>query len=188
MPSPSFSPRLLVAALTAAFCGASFAQTLHAPGDTLVAQAGAVQNWNLPAGPLDDTLARMARQGAKILTADPALLRGKTAPAVRGSFAVEEAVQRALAGSGLALVRLGNDTLTVRPAAPTPTAAPAAAPVAASGTAERSLAAVTVEGSRDPNQLYQPFAGGQVAKGARLGALGNTALLDAPFAISGYTE
>ena len=188
MSSPSFRPRLLVAALTAALGSASFAQTLHAPRDTLVAQAGAVQNWDLPAGPLDDTLARMARQGGKILTADPALLRGKTAPAVRGSFAVEDAVQRALAGSGLALVRLGNDTLTVRPAAPTPTAAPAAAPVAASGTAERSLAAVTVEGSRDPNQLYQPFAGGQVAKGARLGALGNTALLDAPFAISGYTE
>lgn len=186
MSSPSFRPRLLVAALTAAFCGASFAQTLHAPGDTLVAQAGTVQNWDLPAGPLDDTLARMARQGGKILTADPALLRGKTAPAVRGSFAVEEAVQRALAGSGLALVRLGNDTLTVRPVAPP---APAPAPAAqAPAAAERSLAAVTVEGSRDPNQLYQPFADGQVAKGARLGALGNTALLDAPFAISGYTE
>lgn len=183
MPSPSFRPRLLVAALTAALSSASFAQTLPAPGVTLVAQASAVQNWDLPAGPLDDTLARIARQSGKILTADPALLRGKTAPAVRGAFAVEEAAQRALAGSGLVLARIGDNTLTVRPAAPT--AAPAAAAAAA---AERSLAAVTVEGSRDPNQLYQPFPGGQVAKGARLGALGNTALLDAPFAISGYTE
>jgi len=111
MPTPAFRPRLLVAALTAAFCGASLAQTLPAPGDTLVAQAGAVQNWDLAAGPLDDTLARIARQGGRILTADPALLRGKTAPSVRGSFAVEEAAQRALAGSGLALVRLGSDTL-----------------------------------------------------------------------------
>lgn len=180
MPRPVFHPRLLVAALAAALGSTSSAQTPSAQAPQ-VAQAGAVQNWDLPAGGLDETLARIARQGSKILTADPALLRGKTAPAVRGSFSAEEAAQQALAGSGLALVRLGSDTLTVRLA---PTAAPAAVP----GAAERSMATVTVEGSRDPNQVYQPFAGGQVAKGARLGALGNTALLDAPFAISGYTE
>lgn len=55
-------------------------------------------------------------------------------------------------------------------------------------TTTHSLPEVTIAGSRDPGMLYKPFAGGQVAKGARLGALGNTELLDSPFAISGYTE
>lgn len=191
MPSPSLRPRLLVAALAAALGSPGFAQPPAAAEGRLLAQAGAVHNWDIPAGALDDTLARIARQSAMIVTADPALVRGKTAPAVRGRFAADEAAQRALAGTGLALARIGQDTWTVRaagPAAASPVAAPAAAPAAAAATAERSLSTLTVEGSRDPNQLYQPFAGGQVAKGARLGALGNTALLDAPFAISGYTE
>ncbi|RYF23570.1 MAG: TonB-dependent receptor [Comamonadaceae bacterium] len=187
MANPFLRPRLLAAALTTALANASIAQTA-APDDATRANAQAAQaaqQWDLPAGPLDDTLARIARQGAGVLSADPALLRGKAAPAVRGTFGTQEAAQRALAGSGLVLRRLGGNALTVLPAsqpadaAPAPTASPAA---------ERSLGTVTVEGSRDPNMLYQPFAGGHIAKGARLGALGNTALLDSPFAISGYTE
>ncbi|MDR6215908.1 TonB-dependent receptor [Paracidovorax wautersii] len=191
MPHTTLRPRLLGAALAAALGSASFAQTATtattaAPSEgTRASPAQAAQHWDLPAGPLGDTLARIARQSGGVLSADPALLRGKTAPAVRGSFGSEEAAQRALAGSGLELRRLGGNALTVLPASAP--AGPAPAP-AGSSAAERSLGTVTVEGSRDPNLLYQPFAGGQVAKGARLGALGNTALLDSPFAISGYTE
>ncbi len=33
-----------------------------------------------------------------------------------------------------------------------------------------------------------PYAGGQVATGARLGALGNRSIFDAPFSVSGFTD
>lgn len=185
MPRSSFRPRLLVAAVCTLLGSASHAQTAATAEDTLLAQASAMQNWDLPASDLAESLARMARQSGKTITADPALVQGKAAPAVRGSFTVEDAAQRALVGSGLVLVRIGGDTLTVRPAPPAVaqvTAQPATTPT------ERALSEVRVEGSRDPNLLYKPFAGGQVAKGTQLGALGNTALIDSPFSASGYTE
>lgn len=39
-----------------------------------------------------------------------------------------------------------------------------------------------------PDELPQPYAGGQVARGGRLGVLGNTDLMKAPFSISSYTS
>jgi iron complex outermembrane receptor protein len=39
-----------------------------------------------------------------------------------------------------------------------------------------------------PDELPQPYAGGQVARGGRLGVLGNMDLMKAPFSISSYTS
>src|SRR5688500_7372017 len=39
-----------------------------------------------------------------------------------------------------------------------------------------------------PDALPQPYAGGQVARGGRLGVLGNTDIMKAPFSISSYTS
>lgn len=39
-----------------------------------------------------------------------------------------------------------------------------------------------------PGELPQPYAGGQVARGGRLGVLGNMDLMKAPFSISSYTS
>jgi len=74
--------------------------------------------WDLPAGALDDTLSRIARQGQRRLSADPALLQGRRAPAVQGRFSVDQAAQRALTGSGLALASTPSGTLTVMAQAP----------------------------------------------------------------------
>ncbi|MDF2569066.1 MAG: fcuA 2 [Sporomusa sp.] len=54
---------------------------------------------------------------------------------------------------------------------------------------EFSLKGIEVTANRDRKQeaLPSPYAGGQVAKGARLGLLGNVDLIDAPFNITSYT-
>ena len=53
---------------------------------------------------------------------------------------------------------------------------------------ERTLPTVKVSASADqPSDLPAPYAGGQVAKGARLGALGNRSVMDTPFNITSYT-
>ena len=59
--------------------------------------------FDLQAGPLAQTLNAIAGQSARIISLDPGLANGKRAPAVVGRMSAEQAMQRALAGSGLAL-------------------------------------------------------------------------------------
>lgn len=77
------------------------------------AAGSALLVWNIPAGDLSDTLARIADQGQRSVVASASLLQGRRAPEVRGSFSVEQAAQRALAGSGLVLARTGSNSMTV---------------------------------------------------------------------------
>jgi iron complex outermembrane receptor protein len=50
-----------------------------------------------------------------------------------------------------------------------------------------SLPEVSVKAVR-PDVPYAPYAGGQTARGGRLGMLGNTNVMNAPFSISSYTD
>jgi outer membrane receptor for ferric coprogen and ferric-rhodotorulic acid len=77
----------LVAALTS-FNALAQAQTL---------------SFNLPHASLAATLNRIASQSGTIIALEPALVRGKQAPAVVGEMSAEQAMQAALAGSGLQL-------------------------------------------------------------------------------------
>jgi iron complex outermembrane receptor protein len=99
------------------------------------AAAEAARAFAIDAGPLADTLSRIARESGKGLAADPALVRDRRAPAVQGRFTPEQAARRALAGSGLELVVTATGGWSLR-------AAPAQ--VAPSSVASPSLAAVTV--------------------------------------------
>ncbi|MET3442305.1 iron complex outermembrane receptor protein [Variovorax paradoxus] len=72
--------------------------------------------------------------------------------------------------------------------AQTTTAEPAAAPpIAAPG---GTLATVTVEASADASAegLTKPYAGGQVARGGRVGILGNQDMMSTPFSSTSYTN
>lgn len=62
----------------------------------------------------------------------------------------------------------------------------AAAPVTPAGT----LATITVEASADASAegLSKPYAGGQVARGSRIGVLGNQDMMDTPFNTTSYTQ
>lgn len=99
---------LALASLSAA------AQT--AEQNAAVADAGATRAWNLPAAPLADTLARIARDSGRRLSADPTLVAGKTAAPVRGNLIAIDAARQALAGTGLELVVTEGGTLSVQPA------------------------------------------------------------------------
>src|SRR6188472_1580903 len=59
-------------------------------------------------------------------------------------------------------------------------------PAAQGGT----LATVTVEASADASAagLAKPFAGGQVARGGRVGLLGTLDFMDTPFSVTSYTN
>lgn len=144
-------------------------------GGSSIANAAPVA-FDIPAQPLDRALALFARQAGLQLALPPALAQGRSSPALEGLREPADALTLLLRGSGLR-GRVDGSALVVE-----------LAPITQAAPADTHLPAVTVTGARDPASLYKPFAGGQVAKGARLGALGNTELLDSPFAISGYTE
>lgn len=95
------------------------AAVLALPAAQVAAQAAvpavpvaAVVNVDVPAQPLDTALNLLARQAGVQLLAPPALVLGRTAPAVKGPLGVTEAAGRLLQGSGLA-ARLDGRTLVI---------------------------------------------------------------------------
>ncbi|KAG1185030.1 hypothetical protein G6F35_014963 [Rhizopus arrhizus] len=102
---------------------------------------------HLPAGPLQASLNTLARQsGIQLLFAADSV-SGRTAPALDGRYTPRDALQRLLAGQGLALQERSPGVFVVSAAAapaPAKANAPARAPAAATPT---SLARVTVSAS-----------------------------------------
>ena len=74
-------------------------------------------SFNLPAGPLGNTLNAIASQSGQIVSLEPALVQGKQAPAVIGRMSPEQAMNRALTGSQLQLRITGQGNFSVEPAA-----------------------------------------------------------------------
>lgn len=97
---PALRQRLAAMAAGLLLAGSAFAQ-------------GAPVAIDIASQPLDKAIAALARQtGAQILFSTT-LAEGKTAPAVRGTLSVREALQRLLAGSGLVLQSPDEQTFTV---------------------------------------------------------------------------
>jgi iron complex outermembrane receptor protein len=130
----------------------------------------AVRAYNIPAGPLGATLSSFAVDAGIALSFEPALAEGLNSPALNGKYSTREAVNRLLAGSGLDMVLLsdGSYTLVQR---------------------RVTLDETSIIGTeKRADSLPEVYAGGQVANGGRLGILGNTDVMDAPFSVSTYTS
>lgn len=74
----------------------------------------ATHNYKQPAGPLGRTLAAFATQTGLALSFDPALTEGLNSPGLSGTYTVRQALERLLAGSGLAPVARGDGSYTLR--------------------------------------------------------------------------
>lgn len=97
--TPLFRPRLLVAAIAIA-------------GLPLAASA---EQYQLPAAPLASTLNHITSEAGIVLSIDPALTAGKTAQPVQGDYDAIGALNAALRGSGLQLVRSDAGTYSLAP-------------------------------------------------------------------------
>lgn len=83
---------------------------------TPIAQAES-RHYDLPAGPLEDSLNRFAQAAGLALTFDPAVVQGKQAPALRGELGSPgEGLQRLLQGSGLQALQHANGSYSLVPA------------------------------------------------------------------------
>ncbi|WP_188078399.1 STN domain-containing protein, partial [Aquicoccus porphyridii] len=103
----------------------------------------------------------------------PALTEGRRSAALRGRYAPVEALHRLLLGSGLELQQRSDGSYTLVPAA-------------TDGALELQSSLITAQAA-GAETLPAEYAGGQVARGARLGMLGNADVMDAPFSITSYT-
>lgn len=133
-------------------------------------------SFDVPAQPLAQALSQFARQAGLQLTYSSELVQGRQAPALNGSHDVRQGLAALLQGSGLQ-GRIEGGTLTLLPAA-------ANAPENAHRLSEITVTA----GDQYVSLLPAPYAGGQVAKGVRLGVLGNTGNMQAPFSTTSYTS
>lgn len=69
-----------------------------------------------------------------------------------------------------------------------PAAQQSSQPSAVAAQTGTALPTVTVQGQASPDQLPAAYAGGQVARGGRLGVLGNQDFMDVPFSMTTYTS
>lgn len=132
-------------------------------------QAAAVADYAIPAGPLTAALNRFAAEAGIFMAGANALTAGKHSPGLQGRYGVQEALEHLLADSGLEAVAGSAGTYTLRPAATT-------------------LRPVKVSARADAGALPPVYAGGQVARGARLGIAGNVDFMDTPFSLQSFTR
>ena len=128
-----------------------------------------VRTYHIDPGPLGATLSSFAVDAGIALSFLPALTEGLTSPGLSGRYSPQEAVTRLLAGSGLDMVQRSDGSYTLVPG-------------------QVTLSDITVS-APEPRATDLPplYASGQAATGARLGMLGNTDVIDAPFSVSAYT-
>jgi len=143
------------------------------PADAASAPAG--KAYAIGAGPLGDVLAQFAAAAGVPLSFDPAVLAGQRSSGLNGVYTVRDGFARLLAGSGYALAEQGGGAYSLRKL-PAPEAG------------VTTLPAVTVAAAGvSPSALPVEYAGNQVARGGRLGLLGNQDVMDTPFSVTNYT-
>jgi iron complex outermembrane receptor protein len=136
------------------------------------AQSAAARSYNIAPGPLGNVLAQFAALSGVPLSFDSTLLNDQQSPGLQGSYSAQSGFAQLLQGSGYTLQGTGTHGYTVVPQA--------------SGDA-LELGATTISGEASGAQA-DTYAGGQVARSARLGVLGNRSINDVPFSVVSYTS
>ena len=169
-------PRVLcLAVLGALLAGAGGGMTsAHAQATGNAATSAKVRRYEVPRGPLSGALNRLADQADVLISVPGELTAGKTTHGVSGTYSVDEAFQALLSGTGLEAVRQNDGSYSFRSAS--------------SGVPEAVLPTMAVVASRVAESVTAPYAGGQVARGASVGLLGERDYMDTPFSIASYTE
>ncbi|MNR90895.1 Ferrichrome receptor FcuA precursor [compost metagenome] len=176
-PLPPMSALTPIAfAMQVLFAGAIIMSVL--PGQAYAAEPQAASkpathNFNIPAGPLSGAIARFSSQSGAYVSVNGALTDGKTSQGVQGNLSVPEAITRLLAGTGLEALAQTNGSYILR-----------VAPLTTSNLPEVMVTSDLVSAS----ELPKAFAGGQVARGSRVGILGNVDIFETPFSTQSFTE
>lgn len=172
-PSPQPLARPLALALHLIFGSACLAAAAL-PALAMAQVQNTAREFDIPVGPLAATLNRIGEAAGLLLSFDPALVRGKTAPAIKGRLTAQQALEYALAGSGLVAAADGA-SIVIRPAPP--------APASGQTLREAVLPVVTVKAGAERETATGPV-NGYVAKRSATGTKTDTAIIETPQSIS----
>lgn len=125
-------------------------------------------------GPLEAALMQFSSTTGFTTSFTPDLVAGKTSSGVKGSFTAAEALRALLSGSGLQAWQLANGSFSI----------------VLQEEGAGVLPAVKVRASSDPlpGELPEVYAGGQVAKGARVGVFGDRDVMEVPFSVVPFSR
>ncbi|MDR9752428.1 TonB-dependent receptor [Pseudomonas sp. SZMC_28357] len=161
--------RLPVNALSLAIALAAVVP-VHAVQAAEAVENETARSYSIAPGSLSSVLAKFAATSGVLLSFDPQLLGDRSSDGIQGSYTVQSGFARLLQGSGFSLLSTGNNSYTVTPQATNGDAL--------------ELGATTISGQ---NTAVDTYDGGQVARVARLGVLGNRSINDVPFSVVSYT-
>ena len=131
----------------------------------------AARSYTIAPGPLGNVLAQFAALSGVPLSFDSTLLNDQQSAGLQGSYTAQSGFLQLLQGSGYTLQSTGANGYTVVPQA--------------TGDAVQ-LSATMISGEASGAQA-DTYSGGQVARSARLGVLGNRSINDVPFSVVSYT-
>jgi iron complex outermembrane receptor protein len=149
-----------------------------APAQATVAQRRVA--FSIPAQSLGAALSQFGRQSGLQVTAPGAMTGGLQSPGVSGEMTPNEALTRLLSGTGLSWRQPDAQTVILVEAP--------------KGSGATTLPTISVQGARplppqaEIGNLPPEYAGGQVARGGKLGVLGNRDMMDTPFTQMSYTS
>lgn len=138
-------------------------------------------SFNIPAQPLRSAINAFTRATGWEVGFTSQAVEGKRSSAIGGMLPPGQALQALLADTGLRAAISGPSTAAI-----VDPSAQSDAGVETNGAVV--LDTISVEGEAINNwDAPPPYAGGQVATGAKLGMLGNISIMDAPFNVTSYT-
>ena len=163
------SPRVAMKALSLAVALAVLMPAHSVMAADAVPNNGA-RSYAIAPGPLGDVLAQFAAMSGVPLSFNAKMLNDRSSPGLQGSYTTPAGFALLLQGSGYTLQSAGGNGYTLAPLS--------------SGDA-LELGATNVNAAS--SMTGDTYAGGQVARSARLGVLGNRSINDVPFSVTSYT-
>lgn len=147
------------------------------PAPNTSGAADARRTWQIPGGTLDAVLNRFANSAGIELVIDASLTQGRQSTGLDGEYTLSQALYHLLSPHQLQAMRSSQGVYTLRAAAQDG---------AAAAQSDGVLLPTTHVVARAVG-LPEAYDGGQVARGGRLGLLGNKDFMDMPFSLTAYT-
>ena len=129
---------------------------------------------NIAEQSLGTALNTFATQSKLQIIVDSHLIEGKKASALQGDMSLKEALDRLLQGSGLEAI-MHKDSVMIQK-------------ITAQHSSTLEAIAITASADASAEGVMPSYNGGQVARGGKVGILGNKDMMETPFVITSYTN
>jgi len=145
--------------------------TLSSP---LLAESTNVLHVKISEQSLSSALNEFAGLAKLQLMVDATLVEGKKAPALQGDMNLKEALDKLLFNSGLEAVIKGDRVLIQK--------------ITTEQSSTLEAIAITASADASVQGVMPSYNGGQVARGGKVGILGNKEMMETPFTLTSYTN